>query len=267
MSGPTPRLIDSHCHIDDARFSADLSEVLERARRQGISMQVVPAVRRDGWQHLKDLCRQHPQLHPCYGLHPYFLAHHREADIAALDHWLSDTPCVALGECGLDYLRKDTDRLAQRKLFAAQLELAAKHQLPVVLHVNKAVEDILLMLADSDVRGGLMHAFNGSEQQAERAIARGFKLGFGGAATYTRARRLRHLLSELPLSALMIETDAPDQPPASHHGERNEPAFLRDIFAHFCTLRRESPVQLAAAFNHNARSLFALPDDPFEQHD
>lgn len=258
MPAPRPLLIDSHCHSDDPRFEEDLEGVLHRARAAGVVAQIVPAVCRTSWPRVATLCQQHDDLFPCYGLHPYFLDSHRDEDLIALDQWLQDNPVVALGECGLDYFRKDLDRTRQRTVLQGQLGLASQYQLPVVLHVNKAVEDVLLMLADSDVRRGLLHSFNGSEQQAERAIALGFKLGFGGAATFSRARKLQAMVRELPLTALMIETDAPDQPPATHAGLTNEPAFLRDIFDAFCELRSESPEQLAAAFNRNACELFGL---------
>lgn len=264
MPDSRPPLIDSHCHSDDSHFADDSAAMLERAAAAGVVAQIVPAVSRETWPRVRALCDAQPGLFACYGLHPYFLAEHRDDDVAALDTWLSEHPAVALGECGLDYFRQDLDRPRQQALLERQLVVAAKHALPVVLHVNKAVEDVLLMLADSDVKSGLLHSFNGSEQQAQRAIDMGFKLSFGGAATYSRARKLRAMISELPLTALMIETDAPDQPPATHSGERNEPACLREIFNAFCELRSETPDDLARAFNHNACKLFGLPQDTLE---
>ena len=150
--------------------------------------------------------------------------------------------------------------LSNRKdLLAAQLTLAKECDLPLVLHANKAVEDVILEIRKSGAGRGVVHSFNGSLQQAERLVGLGYKLSFGGALTYSRATRLRSLVRKLPLETLMLETDAPDQSPAKYYAERNQPAYLQEVFQTFCELRNESAKTIAKQLNQNAIDLFNLP--------
>jgi TatD DNase family protein len=179
---------------------------------------------------------------------------------------------VAVGEIGLDGFvpsLNTPEALAQQRWFyQAQLELAQRHQLPVILHVRRSADWLLKDLRKTRVSGGIAHAFNGSLQQAQAFIALGFKLGFGGALTYERALQLRRLATELPLSALVLETDAPDIPPhwlyttaeqraAGVAQGRNEPAELPRIAQVLADLRGISLTELAAVTTANARA--ALP--------
>ena len=255
----TPALIDSHVHIDDNRFEEDRLPVIQAARAANVIAQVLPAVSRQHWPRLKFLCSEHSDLFACYGLHPCFCDDHTLQDIDELAHWLARERPVAVGECGLDYFITDGDKAMQQRLFAAQLALAREFNLPIVIHARKAVEDVIRMIRASGHSRGVVHSFNGSASQANRLIDLGYKLSFGGAVTFTRASRLRKLFSELPLSAIMLETDAPDQPDTLHDNRRNQPAYLVDVWQNLSQLREEPPEQVAAITTQNTIELFRLP--------
>lgn len=252
-------LIDTHCHLDVTEFDADRPQVLGRARAAGVVAQVVPAIHRDGWEALAALCRGEPDLHPALGLHPIYLDRHRPEDLDALEQWLARERPLAVGEIGLDYFVAGLDPAAQQRLFEAQLRLAARADLPVLLHVRKAHDQVLATLRRLKFTcGGIAHAFSGSRQQAEQYLALGFKLGFGGTLTYERSLRIRALAAQLPLEAIVLETDAPDIVTAAHHGERNSPEYLPEVLAALAALRREPPEALAAQTTANARAVLRL---------
>lgn len=258
-SNSPPILIDSHVHIDDPRFLPDFDEVLRNARDHNIVAQVVPAISQQHWHRLKQLCDANTDLFPCYGLHPCYYQEHTDAHLQELPLWLGKEPAVAVGECGLDYAMAGAEKAQQQHLFAAQLALAREFNLPIVIHAVRAVEDVIRMIRTSGHNRGMVHSFNGSLQQANRLIDLGFMLSFGGAVTHTRAKRLQTMVSKLPLDALLIETDAPDQAPAQYYRQRNEPAYLVTIWNAISELRTESAEVVAAATSNNAKQLFALP--------
>jgi len=252
-------LVDSHVHVDDNRLMLDRESVLDAARNNNIAAQIVPAVSQQHWPRLKTLCDANEDLYPCYGLHPGYYAEHTESHVQELAQWLGKEPAVAVGECGLDYAIPGADKAHQQHLFAAQLSLAREFNLPIVIHAVKAVEDVIRMIRASGHYRGMVHSFNGSAQQASRLIDLGYKLSFGGAVTHSRAKRLQSLVSTLPLDALLLETDSPDQPPAKYPGQRNEPAYLVEIWQSISALRSEDAETIAEKTTENARQLFDLP--------
>ncbi|NOX76426.1 MAG: TatD family hydrolase [Gammaproteobacteria bacterium] len=251
-------LIDTHCHIDVAAFDDDRERVLARCEKADIGKIVVPGIRANSWDALLLTCSSHPMLFPALGLHPAFLKQHSAQDLDKLAHGLHDHRPVAVGEIGLDFYRHALDRDAQQVLFEAQLALAQNAALPVLLHVRKAHDQVLSTLRRFPVKGGICHAFNGSEQQAMHYIELGFKLGFGGMLTYERASKLRSLAAQLPLEAIVLETDAPDMTVASHHGERNSPEYLPECLQTLATLRTETIDTIAAQTTRNAEEVLSL---------
>ena len=256
-------LVDTHVHLDVDEFGADRDAVLARARSAGVSAQVLPAITRGHWTGLAELCARHRDLFPAYGLHPVYLDAHDDADVPALDAWLDAHPSQAVGEIGLDgYVEEIATGAAwerQWQLFTAQLDVALNHRLPVIIHARRALDHVLKALRQRPGSTGIIHSFSGSRQQADQALEQGFCLGFGGPVTYPRANRLRRLVGELPAAALVLETDAPDQPSISHRGERNEPAFLPEIAASVAELRGVPVTDVAALTTANARRILRLP--------
>ena len=250
-------LIDTHCHLDAAEFDRDRDAVAARAAAAGVERIVIPGVERANFAAVSGVCRDHPACAAAYGIHPMYVDRAREEDLAALRETLAREAAVAVGEIGLDHFVADRDDARQDFYFAEQLKLAAEFDLPVLLHVRRAVDDVLKHLRRQRVRGGIAHAFNGSRQQADEFIKLGFKLGFGGAMTHARATKLRELAATLPLDAIVLETDAPDIPPAWLAGGRNEPAELVRIAAVLAELRGMTSADIAAATTANA--LAVLP--------
>jgi TatD DNase family protein len=251
-------LIDTHCHLDVEDFAADRDAVLARARAAGVVGIVVPAIYADGWNGLLALCAAEDDLYPALGLHPVYLDRHRESDVEALERAIADHRPLAVGEIGLDYFLPELDRDRQQALLEAQLSVARAANLPVLLHVRKAHEEMLATLRRAGVKGGIAHAFNGSLQQAQRYLDLGFLLGFGGMLTFPRSSRLRRLAAELPGEAIVLETDAPDMTVAAHRGERNSPEYLPDVLQALAEVRGESPEAIAALTSGNARHVLGM---------
>jgi TatD DNase family protein len=252
-------LFDSHCHLDVAEFAADRAAVLARARAAGVGRIVVPAVDAAGWPALLELCRREAGLYPALGLHPLYIDTHRDEDIAELRRLVVAERPLAIGEIGLDFFVKGLDRERQQWLFEQQLAIAGEFSLPVLLHVRKAHDPVLATLKKMKfTHGGIAHAFNGSAQQAQHYIDLGFKLGFGGMLTYERSTRIRALAVEVPLEAIVLETDAPDMSPAAHHGERNSPEYLPEVLQALATLRGIGTEALAAQLLVNTLEIFGI---------
>lgn len=254
------RLIDTHCHLDVVEFASDRLNVLERARAAGVVAMVVPGIDAASWPGLLALCAAEVGLHPALGLHPLYLDRHDDIrDLAALETHLATGVPLAVGEIGLDGLGADHTR--QQRLAARQLHLARAAELPVLLHVRKAHDAMISLLRQVRPCGGIVHAFNGSLEQAQAYLALGFRLGFGGMLTYERSTRLRRLARTLPESALVLETDAPDLTVASHRYERNSPEYLPEVLAALASVRAAEPETLAALTTRNACAVLGLRED------
>ena len=270
--------IDTHCHLDAQTLSHDVSAVRTRANQQAVAHCVLPAVNVGNFEAVRLLAHRFGDSY-ALGIHPVCMVQAQEADLQALDAELAlrfaDPRLVAVGEIGLDYfvpaLNAGPLRERQAFFYRAQLKLARKHGLPVILHVRRSADQLLKHLRELAPQGGwsgIAHAFNGSAQQATEFIKLGFKLGFGGAVTFETALQLRRLAADLPLSALVMETDSPDIPPhwlyttaaqraAGQAQGRNEPGELPRIAQHVADLRSMSLEDLALATTANA--LAALP--------
>lgn len=254
------KLIDTHCHLDVADFDTDRSAILERCRATGISGIVVPAIQAAGWEKLLEICHQESVLYPALGLHPVYIDSHRDLDLMTLEKKLAEEAPVAVGEIGLDFFLADLDPRRQQEIFEAQLHLAQETRLPVLLHVRKAHDQVLAALRRIRVPGGIAHAFNGSMQQAQQYLDLGFKLGFGGTLTYERSSKIRQLAHDLPIEAIVLETDAPDMAVSQHRGERNSPEYLPEILAALAELRQEDALSLAEQTTRNACEVLGLPN-------
>ena len=260
------RWIDTHCHLDAREFDADRDAQRALARQRGVALCVLPAVEAAHFETVRDLAHRHGDVY-ALGIHPLYTPQARMEDLDTLAACLAaqraDKRLVAVGEIGLDHFVPGLDRGRQLFFYREQLRLARRHGLPVILHVRRSADDLLRELRRQPVAGGIAHAFNGSEQQARAFVDLGFALGFGGTLTYERSLQIRRLATGLPLSALVLETDAPDIPPhwlyrtAADRADgqsqgRNEPGELPAIADTLATLRGITPEALAQATTGNA---------------
>lgn len=263
--------IDTHAHLDAPELAHDVDAVREQARAQGVVHCVLPAVERSNWDSVRLLAHRHGDSY-ALGIHPLYTGRAQDEDLELLAHTLqqhrADPRLVAVGEIGLDYFVPGLDAERQQRFYRAQLALARRFDMPVILHVRRSADQLLKALRQVQVRGGIAHAFNGSLQQAQAFVALGFKLGFGGAVTYDRALQLRRLATELPLGSLVMETDSPDIPPhwlyttVAERAEgqpqgRNTPAELPRIAQVVADLRGMAVADLAQVTTANACA--ALP--------
>jgi TatD DNase family protein len=262
--------IDSHCHLDAAEFDADRDAVLVRARAAGVAMQVIPAVDAASFDRVRRLAHE-AHLSYALGIHPLCVDRAADDDLDkladALQACKDDPRLVAVGEIGLDHFVPGLNRERQERFYGAQLKLARAQGLPVVLHVRRSADGLLKQLRRIEVSGGIAHAFNGSDAQAQQFAARGFKLGFGGAMTFERALQIRHLAAAVADTVPVLETDAPDIPPqwlyvkaqdrAAQPPSRNEPSQLPRIANTLAALRGWTLEETAAKTSANVRA--ALP--------
>lgn len=265
--------IDTHCHLDAPEFGAGHALAVQArtlAAQRGVGLCVIPAVMRRNLDTVRLLAHRLGDAY-ALGIHPLCVPQAADEDLDGLDAALtehrSDPRLVAVGEIGLDFfvpaLCEPAMRERQERFYRAQLRLARKHGLPVILHVRRSADVLLKHLRELPTGGGIGHAFNGSAEQARTFTDMGFALGFGGAATFEPAKRLRALAAELPLSALVLETDAPDIPPhwlyataaeraAGRPQGLNTPAELPRIAEVIAGLRGMAPAEFAEATTANA---------------
>ena len=263
--------IDTHCHLDAPELASDTDTVREQARQAGVGHCVLPAVEQSNWDAVRALAHQYGDSY-ALGIHPLYTGHAADGDLELLDQALErhreDPRLVAVGEIGLDYFVPGLDPARQEHFYRAQLQLARRFGLPVILHVRRSADKLLKGLREVRGLSGIAHAFNGSEQQAQAFVDLGFKLGFGGAVTYDRAQQLRRLATQLPLDCRVMETDSPDTPPhwlyataaereAGRPQGRNTPGELPRIAQVVAELRGMTVQALAEASTANA--LAALP--------
>ncbi len=255
------QLIDTHTHLDFEMFDDDRAQVIARARNAGVERIVVLGVHAANWQRVWQLACDQPSVHAALGLHPVFLEEHQDAHVQQLRDWLErlrgEPKLCAVGEIGLDYYIDNPDIERQQRLLEAQLALAADFSLPVLLHVRRAHAPMIATLKRYKLeRSGVIHAFSGSWEEAREYLRLGFRLGLGGAGTWPQAQRMHRVLRQLPLEAIVLETDAPDIPPAGHAGERNSPELLPEICRRLADLKGIDAHALAAASYRNSCELF-----------
>ena len=249
-------LIDTHCHLDASEFDADRGAVLRSAWDGGLARIVVPAVEAANFTTVRALAAGDARVRYALGIHPIFVDRARDEDLATLrsevEASLDDPAFVGIGEIGLDYFVPGLDPDRQLRFFIAQLALAREFELPVICHVRRSQDAVLKQVRRIRPVSGIAHAFNGSHQQAGMFLDLGFALGFGGAFTWTRALQIRRLVTDLPEHAHVLETDAPDIPPAWIGKGRNAPGELPAIAQAFASLRGIDAGQVAMVTGANA---------------
>ena len=263
-------MIDSHCHLDFADFDHDRPAVLQHCSELGINDIIVPAVSAETFSRTISVCKSNDSLHLALGLHPIFIKQHQPQDLNTLNQLIEQHQPIAVGEIGLDFYQSEPkpdrpkeqnsklDREKQIAFFSKQLIIAKHHQLPVIIHNRKAHDECISLLNDTKVQGGIIHAFNGSIQQAQKYIELGFLLGFGGMLTFARSSKLKKLAEHIPLEAIALETDAPDMTVQQHKGERNSPEYLPFVQSALADIKNTNAENVAETTSNNVRQLFNL---------
>ena len=260
--------VDTHCHLNFDAYEDDRAAVIARAVAAGVTRIINPGIDHPTSLEALQLSEQYPALWAAVGVHPNSTADFTAADSAWIESLLAHPRVVAVGEIGLDYYWDKSPKAQQIAAFEAQLEIAARHARPVIIHNRDASEDTLSILerwaatlppAQRD-RAGVLHSFSADAHIAERALGAGFYLGFTGPVTFAKANALRAIAAAAPLDRVLVETDGPFLSPHPHRGKRNEPAYIPLIAARLAEIHGISTAELARITTENAARLFDLPD-------
>lgn len=263
----SPILVDTHCHLDFDAFDADRQQVIGRAREGGVGWMVVPGIEVESSRGVLKLAEAQRGIYAAVGVHPNSARTWQMNSLETLSSLSQHARVVAIGEIGLDYYRDRAPREQQRRVFEAQLNLAAEVGLPVIIHSREASEDMLAMLTAWQEqlqragcalaeRPGVLHSFSGDWRVAEALIRLNFLLGISGPVTFRNAPALQEVAVKAPLERLLIETDAPFLSPHPYRGQRNEPAYVRKVAEKIAELRGVSLEEVAQTTTANAERLF-----------
>ncbi len=252
--------VDTHCHLDFEWFDNDRAQVIERAEAVGVNNIIVPALDLDNSRAVLELTGKYEDVFGAVGVHPNSSANWDDNWIDALRGLAQHPKCVAIGEIGLDYYRDSSPKLIQQSALEAQLHLAWKHNLPVIIHNRNSDFDLMNLLKSSPLAGidhpGVLHSFLTSWEVAEQALDLGFYIGFTGPITYKNSDSLRQVVKKVPLDRILVETDAPFLTPQEKRGQRNEPAYIPFIVEELARIKQRPVEEIAAITTGNARALF-----------
>jgi len=253
-------LVDSHAHIDDARFDADRAEVVARAAAAGVTLIINVGADMASSARSVALAEQYPGIYAAVGMHPHDAKDMQESDYMQLEKWTTHPRVVAIGEIGLDYHYDLSPRPIQKEVFLRQLDLARKTDKPFIIHEREAHADTLdiIRVAARGLRG-VFHCFSGSVETAREYLNMGFYISLAGPVTFSNSVKSKEVAKFVPIDRLLVETDSPYLTPHPHRGHRNEPAHVRIVAAEIATLRNFSLEELAAATTANVRRLFNIP--------
>lgn len=257
---PYLQCIDSHAHLDDARFQLDLPTVLERSSAQGVVQTLTVATNVTTSEASIALANTYPSLFATVGIHPHEAAH---ADLSAFEEIrrLAASPkVVGIGETGLDYHYDFSPKPIQRECFSTNIQIARQCHLPLVIHIREAHDDIVSILHEGTKGAvlGVVHCFTGNLDQARQYLDLGLYISFAGMITFPNAHEIRKVAAWAPRDRILIETDAPYLAPVPHRGRRNEPSYLLETCRTLAKLRGQTAVEIATITAENARVLFGL---------
>lgn len=251
-------LIDTHAHLTDKQYDADLDAVIERAGANGISAIVDVGENLATSLGCIEHARRHKNIFASVGIHPHYAEQAREGEVEEIARLADDPAAIAIGETGLDYHRRRASRESQVRLFGRFLGISIEKGLPAIVHCRDAFTDAIAILREAARSGarGVVHCFSGSMEDAEALIEMGYFISVGGPLTYPANASLRNVVRHVPLERLLLETDCPYLPPEGHRGKRNEPAYVARVAMEAAALRGISAEEVGAATTANARRLF-----------
>lgn len=259
-------LVDTHCHIDFDAYDEDRAEVIARAAKAGVMRIINPAINVENTRGIIAFAQQYAEVYATVGVHPNSTADFTPAMMNELETLAQSPKVVAIGEIGLDYYWDKSPKPIQAEAFRAQLALAARLELPVIIHNREASEDVVAILESwsKDLpdslkeRPGVLHSFSAPQEVADRALAAGFYIGFTGPITFKKADDLRRVAAAIPLDRILVETDGPFLTPTPYRGKRNEPAYIPHIVERLAALKQVSVETMGQVTTANAERLFRL---------
>jgi TatD DNase family protein len=254
-------IIDTHCHLDDKRYSRDLDEVLAEADSMGIKKMIIPGADPKTLKRAVEISEQFDGVYFAVGVHPYDAKNY---DRDYLEQFISHKKCVAVGECGLDYYRLPEDKseaeseiALQKEIFIDQIDLANSFKKPLIVHIREASRDSQEILEKYAKVAGVLHCFNADHQLLQLA-KRDFYFGIGGVLTFKNARKLVEVYPKIAMDRLLIETDAPYLTPHPHRGKRNEPGYCIIIAQKMAELSGVEVEEIERVTTENAKRLFGI---------
>jgi TatD DNase family protein len=259
-----PPLVDTHCHLEMARFDKDRDAVIERAREAGLAAMITVGSDPESNRKALALARAHEGVYAAVGIHPHDAQLFTPALREELRAWLGREKVVAVGETGLDYHYEHSPREVQREVFRAHLALAREAGLPAVIHSREATQDTVGILREAGVTKGVLHCFSGDRELLRTAAALGLYVSVAGPVTFPRAHELREAVKTIPDEYLLLETDAPYLAPVPRRGKRNEPAYVLHTAREVAALREVSLEDVARMTTLNAGKLFGVAAVPTE---
>jgi len=265
--------VDSHAHLEGKRYSEDREAVILRAREAGVET-IVAIGNGDGPADVDcgiRLAEQYPFMYATIGIHPHEAQLADRAAYERMEQLAKRPKVIGWGEIGLDYYYDHSPRDVQQRVFVEQMELARSAWLPIVIHCRpsdnseNAWEDCLRLIGEQwapSGLGGILHCFTGNSGQAKRALDMGFMISFAGNVTFPKAQRIRDAALEVPLERMLIETDSPYLAPIPHRGQRNEPAFVKEVARQLGELRGKSTEEMGGITTQNFQRFFSLHEKP-----
>lgn len=253
-------LIDTHVHLNADQYDEDIEEVIARAQQAGIEQMVVVGFDRKTIHRALELAEQYPFIYAVVGWHPVDAIDCTDEDLVWIESLASHPKVVGIGETGLDYYWDKSPKEVQQQLFRKQIRLAQRVQLPLVIHNREATADVVRILQEEEAEktGGIMHCFGGSVETAQQCIDMNFFISLGGPVTFKNAKTPKQVATEIPLSHLLVETDAPYLAPHPYRGKRNEPAYVKLVAEEIAKLKEITLEEVARETTANAKKIFNL---------
>ncbi len=255
-------IVDTHCHLDDPRYSNDLDEILDNAKQQGVGKFIIPGADPKSLERAVEISQLYDSVYFAVGVHPYDAQNY---DRSYLEKFVNHPKCVAIGECGLDYYRLpenqeeiEAEKKLQKEVFIDQIIWAKELQKPLIIHIRESSADCLELLEKyAGEEGGVLHCYNADESLLKLA-SRNFYYGIGGVLTFKNAKKLINVYPKIPQDRLLIETDAPYLTPHPHRGERNEPSFTTFVADKMSELSFVSRLEMEQITTQNSTKLFGI---------
>jgi len=256
-------IIDTHIHLDDARYSEDLDTVIQRAKEGGVKRFIIPGADPKTLKKAIEIAQKYEEVYFAVGVHPYDM---QNFEPSFFREYINHPKCVAVGECGLDYYRlegsseeKERERQKQKEVFVAQIQLAKEFKKPLIVHIRDASSDAKEVLVEQNAKevGGVLHCFNADRQLLSLADE-GFYFGIGGVVTFKNAKKLVQILPEIPPERIVLETDGPYLTPEPYRGKRNEPLYTVYVAEKIATILGKPKSFIEKTTTENARKCFDI---------